>query len=158
MQENEFELEFSPEELTEVDGAIKVLETVLLPKLSVLSTKEKQDLLIMGDKSVAFVDKAMEVAKQEKELLKTFIDVEAFEKDVVAIDSLRAFKFKLAQVFSGIEDSYAISGSEAYRTALMVYSLMKNAAHMNHPGAKDKVSELAERFPRGRKRKVEAAQ
>jgi len=158
MQENVFELELSSEETEQIDDAVKVLQSILLPKLTVLSSKEKQDLLIMGDKSVAFVDKAMEVAKQEQELLKAFIDVPTFEKDVVAIDSLRALKFKLAEVFSGINDSYAIAGSEAYRTSLMVYSLMKNAAQMNHPGAKDKVSELASRFPRGRKKKVEPAQ
>jgi hypothetical protein len=35
----------------------------------------------------------------------------------------------------------------------MVYSLMKNAAKVGHPGAKEKVEELSARFP-GRKRTV----
>ncbi|TRX70358.1 hypothetical protein [Carboxylicivirga sp. M1479] len=155
MQENNYELELSSEEETQVNDAVKVLEAVLLPKLAVLSANEKQDMLIMGDKSVAFVDKAAEVARQEQGLLQTFIDQAAFDKDVKAIDQLRSLNFKLTQLTAGINDSYAIAGSEAYRTSLMIYSLMKNAAKMNHPGAKEKVSEMAARFPRKRKKKEE---
>jgi hypothetical protein len=154
MQENLFELVFTTEEVTQVDNAIEVLETVLLPKLTILEKGEKQDLLIMGDKSVAFVDKALEVARQEDGLLSAFVDLEALTKDVQAIDRLRSISFKLSQVQSAVNDSYAMAGSEAYKASLMVYSLMKNAAKMSHPGAKEKVEELSARFPKRRKKKA----
>jgi hypothetical protein len=155
MQENLYELVLTTEEVTQIDNAIEVLETVLLPKLTVLEKGGKQDLLIMGDKSVSFVDKALEVARQDNDLLKAFVNLEAFTIDVQAVDRLRSISYKLKQVLSGVDDSYALSGSEAYKTALMVYSLMKNAAKMNHPGAKEKVEEMSSRFPSRRKKKTD---
>lgn len=155
MQENNLDLQLTEEEMTRILGAIEVLETLLFPKLTVLGKGEKRDILIMGDKSVAFVDKALEVSKQERTLLGAFIDQEAFEHDVHAIGELRSLHYKVNALSSALNDSYALVGSEAYKTALMVYSLMKNAAKMGHPGAKEKLDELAARFP-GRKKPVAA--
>jgi hypothetical protein len=155
MQENEFDLQLTSEQTTQVIDAINVLKTVLMPRLKVLNKDEKRDLLFMGDKSVAFVEKALEVTRQEINLLGAFIDEVAFENDVNAINTLRSFEYQVSSISSAIDDSYAIAGSEAYKTALMVYSLMKNAAKMGQPGATEKVEELSARFP-GRKRTARA--
>jgi len=154
MQKNLFDLVLTAEEQTQINDALKVLDDVLLPKLQVL-TEGKRDLLIMGDKSIGFVDKAHEVARQETDLLGSFIDLEAFDHDVLAIGSLRSIEFKLTQLHSAVEDSFAVAGSEAYNASLMVYSLMKNAAKMGHPGAKDKVDEMSARFPGRSKKKTD---
>lgn len=154
MQKNDIDLELTAEEQTQVDDALKVLGDVLLPKLTVL-TNGKKDLLNLGDKSIAFVDKAYESAQQETDLLGSFIDLEAFGKDKKAIDSLRSIDFKLTRLQSAVDDSFAVAGSEAYNAALMVYSLMKNAAKMGHPGAKDKVDEMSARFPGRSKKKTD---
>lgn len=152
MQENRFDLTLTTDEEAKVDAAIEVLVTVLLPKLFVLEKSEKADLLRMGDKSVAFVDKSLEIARQDNALLEAFVDVPALERDVDAIARLRALSFKIDRIASAINDSKALAGHEAYSTSLMVYSLMKNAAKMGHPGAKEKVEELKQRFPRTRKK------
>ncbi|MCT4643529.1 MAG: hypothetical protein N4A74_00980 [Carboxylicivirga sp.] len=154
MQENLFEFNLTAEQETQVEDAIKVLETVLMPQMYVLEKSEKADLLRMGDKSVAFVDKSLEIAKQDTALLDAFVDISALEKDVDAISRLRALSFKLDRIASAINDSKALAGHEAYNASLMVYSLMKNAAKMGHPGAKEKVAELKQRFPRTRTKKV----
>ncbi len=154
MQENNFELTISADEETQISAALKTLEDVLLPKLVVLEKSEKHDLLRMGDKSVAFVDKSLEVAKQDATLLSTFVDVNAFELDVASINKLRSYGYKFDRLSSAINDSYTLAGHEAYNASLMVYSLMKNAAKMGHPGAKEKVEELKQRFPRGRRKKA----
>ena len=154
MQKNDIDLELIAEEQTQVDDALKVLSDVLLPKLTVL-TNGKKDLLNLGDKSIAFVDKAYESAQQETDLLASFIDLEAFGKDKKAIDSLRSIDFKLTRLQSAVDDSFAVAGSEAYNAALMVYSLMKNAAKMGYPGAKDKVDEMSARFPGRSKKKTD---
>ncbi|RUT78577.1 hypothetical protein [Ancylomarina longa] len=154
MQKNLFDLVLTAEEQTQIDDALKVLDDVLLPKLHILSNGKK-DLLNMGDKSIGFVDKAYEVARQETDLLGGFIDLQAFNHDVTAIGSLRSIEFKLSQLHSAVEDSFAVAGSEAYNASLMVYSLMKNAAKMGHPGAKDKVDEMSARFPGHTKKKTD---
>lgn len=151
MQENTFDLQLTDEEKATIKQALTDLNNVLMPKLTVLGKGEKRDLLIMGDKSVAFVEKALEVSRQENGLLSSFIEQQAFESDVKAIETLRSFEYQVKAINSAIDDSYALAGNEAYKTALMVYSLMKNAAKIGHPGAKEKVEELSARFP-GRKR------
>lgn len=155
MQKNLFDLVLTAEEEAQINEALNTLNDVLLAKLKILPKEEKRDILIMGDKSVAFVDKAHEVARQEGSLLSAFIDFEAFDRDVQAIGALRSIDFKLGQLVSAVEDSYAMAGSEAYRTSLIVYSLMKNAAKMGHPGAQDKLNELSKRFPGRGSRKEE---
>jgi len=154
MQENRFDLDITSEEETQVNSALQIIEEVLMPKLMVLEKSEKNDLLRMGDKSVAFVDKSLEIAKQDTALLDAFVDVPAMEKDVNAITRLRSLNFKVERISSAIEDSQALAGHEAYNASLMVYSLMKNAAKMGHPGAKEKVAELKQRFPRTRAKKT----
>lgn len=153
MQENNFELNLSPEEETQINDAFQVLETVLMPKLKVLGKSEKNELLRMGDKSVAFVDKSLEVAKQDTVLLDAFVDVNAMDADVTALGKLRSISYKIERLASAIDDSMTLAGHEAYNASLMVYSLMKNAAKMGHPGAKEKVAELKQRFPRTRSKK-----
>lgn len=154
MQENRIDLSITVEEETQVNEALQVIESVLMPKLIVLEKSEKNELLRMGDKSVAFVDKSLEIAKQDTTLLDAFVDIPALEKDVDAISRLRALSFKVERIASAIDDSKALAGHEAYNTSLMVYSLMKNAAKMGHPGAKEKVAELKQRFPRTRNKKA----
>ncbi|WP_282039182.1 hypothetical protein [Saccharicrinis aurantiacus] len=150
MQENNFELQITEEESGQIDAAFETLKGILMPKLRVLEKSEKKELLRMGDKSVAFVDKSLEIAKQDATLLGSFIDVSALETDVVAINTLRSYEYQFNELLSAIDDSYALAGHEAYNASLMVYSLMKNAEKMGHPGAKEKVSELKKRFPRTR--------
>jgi len=152
MQENRFDLVITPEEEVQVNDAITVLENVLMPKLYVLEKSDKADLLHMGDKSVAFVDKSLEIARQDEALLDSFVDVNSMVVDVDAVSLLRSLSYKIDRIASAIEDSKAITGHEAYSASLMVYSLMKNAAKLGHPGAKEKVEELKQRFPRSRKK------
>ncbi|TRX65888.1 hypothetical protein [Carboxylicivirga sp. M1479] len=154
MQESLFEFNLTAEQETQIEDAINVLETVLMPQMYVLEKSEKAELLRMGDKSVAFVDKSLEIAKQDTALLDAFVDVLALEKDVNAISRLRALSFKMERIASALDDSKALAGHEAYNASLMVYSLMKNAAKMGHPGAKEKVAELKQRFPRTRTKKA----
>lgn len=154
MQKNSIDLVFALEEDNQINEALKVLESTLLPKLTVLEKDDKQDMLIMGDRSLGFVEKSLEIARQDTELLRSFVDVTLFENDVKAINRLRALSFKLSQLVSAVDDSFAVAGNEAYKTSLMVYSLMKNAAQMGHPGAKEKVADLKERFPNKPKKKA----
>jgi hypothetical protein len=53
-----------------------------LPVLIDLTTKERRALTKMGDKSSAFVIKALEVAKQNPDFLPRAFNVEEMRKDV----------------------------------------------------------------------------
>lgn len=109
----------------------------------------------MGDKTLSFVEKALEYCKQEPQLYDSFVDVPEFETDLQGFVTLRSLSSQLETITSGMDDSMMMSGSEAYNAALVSYSILKNASRIHHPGAKDKVAELANRFPRGKREKVE---
>ncbi|WP_421920218.1 hypothetical protein [Marinifilum sp.] len=51
-------------------------------QIEILPNEEKKNISIMGHKSVAFVDKVLELVKQAAPMLGGFIDLEAFDHDV----------------------------------------------------------------------------
>jgi len=155
MIENRISFALTAEELAQVNGAIETLRTVLIPKLITLSATDRQEMARMGDKTLSFVEKALEYCTQEPQLYDSFVDVAEFDKDLQAFATLRSLSSQLETITSGMDDSMMMSGSEAYNAALVSYSILKNASRIHHPGAKDKVGELANRFPRGKREKVE---
>ncbi|MCT4588870.1 MAG: hypothetical protein N4A71_13675 [Carboxylicivirga sp.] len=112
MQENTFDLQLTEEDQATIKKALTDLNNVLMSKLVVLNKGEKRDLLIMGDKSIGFVEKALEVSRQETGLLGSFIDQPAFENDVRAIEILRSFDYQVKAINSAIDDSYAVAGKK----------------------------------------------
>jgi len=58
----------------------------------------------------------------------------------------------LARLTTEIDDTMTLAGSEAYSAALSIYKVLKNAASMGQPGAKEASIELKNRFPRARKK------
>jgi hypothetical protein len=127
-------------------AALTVLNEDLLPLLVELSQGEARELPIMGDKSYAFVVKALEYAKQYPEFA-ALIDVPEFEKDVNAVGLLREFYVPLLQLTKKLQDSITLAGSEAYVAGLTYYGSSKEGVKRKHPNAVLIVEELGKRFP-----------
>jgi len=150
MIDNRISFELTPEKATQIGDALALLRSTLLPILVTLTTTERQEMARMGDKTFPFVVKALEYCKQEPQLYANFVDVSEFDKDVTGYATLRGLYTQLEVITSALDDSLMLSGSEAYNAALVAYSILKNAARTHQPGAKEKVVELANRFPRGK--------
>ncbi|MCY1721408.1 hypothetical protein OU798_13715 [Prolixibacteraceae bacterium Z1-6] len=151
--EDRFSFHLSDEEREQVNQALQTLVTVIESKLMTLTPEERKELPKMGDKTVAFVEKAVEYAQEYPQYMPAFIDVPEAKSDFEAVKDIRIIYNQLQRLCAEMDDSMTIAGSEAYTTALSVYKVLKNAASMGQPGAEKAVSELGERFPRG-KRKV----
>ena len=80
-----------------------------------------------------------------------FIDVPETRTDFEAVKAIRYFFTKLQRLTEALDDSMLLAGSEAYISTLSVYKVLKNAAAMGQPGAEEAVSELAARFPKGKR-------
>ena len=142
-------------DLAEVKAAIAVLKAKLLPHLKVLTVQERSDIPKMGDKTVAFVRKALDYAQLYQNLVPTFLDLEAMETDVAAVGSLWLLSRDFISVSQAVEDSIMLSGSEAYQAALVFYASVKSAAKLGVPGAQAVYDDLSARFPgRGPAKKV----
>ncbi len=126
-----------------------------LPFLIALLPDEKREMAKVGDKTVAFIMKALEYAQTTPTFVPTFLSVTEFAKDVKIItDLLKVFR-PLQQLTTNLEDTIMQANTEAYHAALTYYSTVKGAMKAGEPNAKIIHEDLAERFP-GKPRKASA--
>ena len=121
-----------------------------LPFLVDLSVEERKALPKMGDKSRAFVSKALEVAIQNPDFLPRSFDLDEMRKDVQLFEAIYPLVMALAQLQELMDDTYTLVGSEAYAAALQVYNYAKASGQGS--GLDAAVDELGQRFARKSKR------
>jgi hypothetical protein len=139
--------------LTQAQTKLNEIIAMLAPYMLALTPAERQTLPKMGEKTLAFVEKALDFARQNPGLLPPFLDMDAFAVDFGDAHSLWTLLNTLRQLLEMVDDTEMIAGSEAYQAALLFYKAVKMAAEMDIPGAKAIYEELSKRFPgRGRKR------
>jgi len=146
-QPNVLSVEFTDNELNSIHSAIAVLQSTLMPKLKTLSSQDKNQLPRMGDKSVAFVQKAYEYGQLHPTLNPAWLDTEEFRIDLDALKVLQSIDRSLGPVMAALSDSQDLAGSEAYQAALLFYANVKGAAKLKVPGAQQVADDLAARFP-----------
>jgi len=144
--ENKISIEINPEAIANSKACIGSIE-LNLPKLSNLSDEERKAIPKMGDKTVAFVNKALEHAKHNTSVVPSFLDMAEFEKDVKAVNDLNQVLKPLKQLVEKLDDTTMLAGSEAYTAALTFYSALKGAAKAGVPGMKTVFDDLQARFP-----------
>jgi len=146
-QSNQISLNLQQKDLDEINNAVNVLKTKLLPVLKNLSSTDKIELPKMGDKTVAFVQKALEYCSQNPGLVPPFLDVNEFKIDVKAVEDLKSVYIPLFQITEALNDTIMLSGSEAYTAALMFYTTVKGAMKSKIPNADLIYDDLSNRFP-----------
>jgi hypothetical protein len=130
------------------DAVLAAITTIKqkLPFLMDLTTEERKALPKMGDKSRAFVSKALEVATQNPEFLPRSFDLEEMRKDVQLFEAMYPIVMAMTQLQELLDDTYTTVGSEAYSAALQVYNYAK--ASGQGAGLETVVDELGQRFAR----------
>ena len=146
-QQNLVSVQLKDQDLAEIRAAIAVLNTKLLPVLRSLKPEDRHELPKMGDKTVAFVQKALEHCASTPELAPQFLNLAEFEADVAAVESLRTLHAPLLQITDSLSDTMLMAGSDAYAAALMYYSSVKSAKKSNVPKAGTIYDDLSTRFP-----------
>lgn len=134
------------------DAVIAAVATIKqkLPFLIDLTMEERKALPKMGDKSRAFVSKALEVATQNPDFLPRSFDLEEMRKDVQLFEAMYPIVMALTQLQELLDDTYVTVGSEAYSAALQVYSYAKASGQGS--GLEAVVGELGQRFARKSKK------
>jgi hypothetical protein len=129
---------------------------LLQPFLLQLSQEERQALFKMGDKSLAFVEKTVELSKTNPQFCSSYFDAEGLRIDLSDAVNLRPVANRLQQIQRDVEDTMMISGNEAITQSLSFYSVVRQAAHDKISGAQAIFEELKRRFVLGRRTKNEA--
>jgi len=144
--ENKVSVTLAATALTNITAALRTIEQNL-PVLINLSVEDRMALPKMGDKTLAFVTKALEYAKQNPTLVPAFLSIAEFEKDVTAVTGLNNVLRPLQQLTEKLDDTTLQAGSEAYSAALVFYTSVKSAAKAGVPGMKTIYDDLQARFP-----------
>lgn len=146
-QQNLISLNIPDADYKEIENALNVIKTKLIPKLKTLSTAERVELPKMGNKTTEFVRKSLDYCKTNPEFIPPFLDVKEFEIDVGAILILRPLYTDTNTITETIDDTMLLSGSEAYQAGLMYYSSVKQAAKSKLPNVETIYNDLSTRFP-----------
>jgi hypothetical protein len=137
--------------LTQIHTQISGILTSLQPYVTALTPQERRDMLKMGDKSLAFVEKAHGYAHENAALVPNYLDMVAFDVDFNDAHGLWTILNLVKQLEESLEDTVMTAGSEAFHTALVFYNAAQQAAKLDVPGAKAIYEDLKTRFPGGKR-------
>ncbi len=129
----------------EILAAIQAIRT-RLPFLVDIAPEERQGLPKFGDKSVAFVHRALEVARQNPDILPRRFDLDAYGRDVALLDAMEPVRLALSRLAEHVEDTRFLVGSEAYLASLEVYRQVKESP--TGLALDETADELGKRFAR----------
>ncbi|BAY14332.1 hypothetical protein NIES2109_43280 [Nostoc sp. HK-01] len=135
------------------DAVMQAIATIKekLPFLIDLTTEDRRTIVKMGDKSRAFVSKALEVATQNPNFLPRSFDIEEMRRDLALYEALYPVLLSLTQLQELVDDTCMASGSEAYTAALAVYNYAKASGDV--AGLDSVIDEMGRRFTRRSKKK-----
>ncbi|MBX9258593.1 hypothetical protein H1Q63_32535 [Desmonostoc muscorum CCALA 125] len=121
-----------------------------LPFLIDLTTEERKALPKLGDKSRAFVSKALEIGTQNPDFLPRSFDLNDMRQDIELFEALYPILLSLTQLQELVDDTSVAVGSEAYAAGLMIYNYAK--ASGKGAGLESMVDDLGRRFARKAKK------
>jgi hypothetical protein len=118
----------------------------LAPYLLALTPAERRELPKMGEKTIGFVKKAFDFARQNPNLLPAYCSADDFGIDFGVAHRLWTLLNTIQQLEQGVDDTEMLVGSEAYQAALVFYKSVKLAAAQDVPGAKAVYEKLKTHF------------
>ncbi|MEH2079733.1 MAG: hypothetical protein V7K89_06885 [Nostoc sp.] len=121
-----------------------------LPFLIDLTTEERKALPKLGDKSRAFVSKALEIGTQNPDFLPRSFDLNEMRQDIELFEALYPILLSLTQLQELVDDTSVAVGSEAYAAGLMVYNYAKVSG--KGAGLDSMIDDLGRRFARKAKK------
>lgn len=156
-QENRITYAIKPADKTAILKHIADIRQLLGGALAFnLDPSERQALAKMGDKSLAFVGKALDYATKNTALVPPYLDLAEANKDYALAADLREISRELGTLNQAVEDTLMVAGAEAYDAALIFHASVKGASRTNAAGSQAIYEDLVQRFPRGA-RKAPAA-
>lgn len=140
-----------PTDKTAVQTAIQSIITKL-PFLISLTNNERKGGIKLGDKTVAFIAKAIGYAQANPQLVPGYTNLAEIQKDYNLQKDLIDIQQLLASLNQKIEDTQQEAGVEALNGILAFYQAVRVAAEKDVPGARAIYEDLNQRFP-GRTKK-----
>ena len=147
--QNNFSTAIPEAALTKALGYFQQGAAELRPYLQALTPEERGTMLKMGPKTVDFVQKAYEYARNNPGFVPVFLDLDEFADDSAALNGLTPIHQLLEGLALDADSTMMLAGSDAYAAALVLYNNIKFLAKNKQPGAQAAYDDLAKRFPDG---------
>lgn len=148
---NEISIVINDEAMNKIEEGFRLIWENI-PKVITLTPEQRQTLPKMGDKTIAFVNKSLEYARQNPTIVPTYLNMNEFAKDVEAVNRIFKITGPLQKLSESLDDTAMLAGSEAYAAALAFYTSLKAAINAGEIGLKGIYEDLSARFPgRGKK-------
>jgi hypothetical protein len=144
---NRISLVWPPEKRQATEAALLVVEENLHPELIGLMPEERRDMAKLGPRTSDFVKSAIGYMRSMPQYLPGFVDIEEFQRDLDAVELLRALLIRIDTTRGLIADTMMLAGSEAFAAGLSCYDALKTAAKHGSPEAVAAVNDLAARLP-----------
>ncbi len=120
-----------------------------------LSPTERRNIPKMGDKTLPFVDKALNYATQFPNMTPPFLDMKQFRENYKLANQMHILLMEISQVVEKISDTYYAAGAEAFLAARQIYGYIKYASNSGETPAGAIVEDLKKRYKkRPRKQKL----
>lgn len=143
--DNQVSLTLLPAQIQDLQNKVEELKANL-DFLVNLTLQERKTLPKMGDKTLAFVEKSLNYAKENAKLVPPYLDVNELEKDFNTVKELSKIKRPLESLVEALDDTIMLAGSEGYMAALVFYNSVKMASKMNFAGTTTIYEDLKKRF------------
>jgi hypothetical protein len=149
-QDNRISSSIDSKTIDDISTAVASIKTALANVLVFnLTPQQRMEVSKMGDKTMAFVDNALNYATQNPLLVPSFVDVPEARKDYELSRALTIIEQEIGTLLRSIEDVNMVAGSEAYDAALVFYTAIKGSVKSNAPGSQAIYNDLSHRFPKG---------
>lgn len=146
--QNQISIEIPTTVISEVTQKLQECKTLLAPYLQGLTSKQRQDMYKMGDKTVATVQKIKSYVDTNPEFVPSYMDKPEFLKDEAVVTLLNPITNLAKQLYTDTSDTVMLAGSEAIKQALFYYGSVNEAQSKGVATAKPIYEDLSERFAR----------
>lgn len=126
MSQNIVDITFEDEALADIDVALDTLNA-RLGGLVALDKVQRRRLHKMGDRSEAFCRLAVDVLTSNPQILPPTFDLPALQRDVAALDALRARTVLVMRLYQRMLDTETALGSDIMSNSVEGYQLLKLA-------------------------------
>ena len=146
----------SPADIDSILAAIAAVHHKMSPLLTDLTSADRKSLSKLGDKSHAFVKKAVDIAAQHPQILPASHSVEDVRKSAELFQGMATIQLALQQLYRQVRDTTIKVGSDAYAVARTIYAATKSPVAGPHLATA--AGDLAKRYVRKPKAAAAAAQ
>ena len=153
MGQNLASVHFTPEQWTELDVAIGVVERLWEPMLVVLAGSRRR-IAKMGDGSEPFCRGAYRVMRENPRIVPFDVDLGEWERDFVSHDELALRRMRIDRLVEKLTDTDIALGSDIMTAALRSYAQIKLGGQA--AGLEGMRRDLGRRFEKGARRRREA--